>query len=1132
MFSGLSNIIEIDFSYFDTSEVNNINYLFNDCINLKKITFGNNFQTSLIRSMISIFYNCYSLTTLDLSNFNTTLVNNMKNMFYNCTLLSSIIFSNNFKTEEVTTMANMFFKCQSLISLNLIYFYTPLVQDMSNMFTECISLEYLNIENFDTSKTTSFNFMFYNCKSLKSLNLSNFNTENVLNMNEMFNGCNSLTVLDVSNFNTNLVTKMNKMFKNCKLLTSLDLTGFNTSLVTELDSFFDGCKLLKSIDISKFNTSSCTSMANMFSNCELLTSINISNFDTSKVENMKNMFLSCSLITSLDFSNFDTSKVVNFQRMFDGCISLKFLNLSNFNTNLVENMEKMFFNCINLISLDISNFNTSLCNNYISMFNNCKQLISLNLSSFDTSKITNMEKMFYNCSKITSLDLSNFKTSIVTNMISMFENCYNLNYINMNNFEENDALNNKDMFKGVRENLIYCIRNESIVPNIKLLLNEKNCKILDCTKNWEENYENMIKEKKNDINVIYDKCIIKDFKTVLDDFYFSNEIPGISTYIYNLENVIELKEKYTNLTFIVISEEKKKELLGKFGVDQNEELYVFITDFLSNDSKTATSDFKYVFILGNGTYLNLSQIKEDFDINIYLPIRNLSLANFDYAKEFSKEGYDIYNKKDNFYNDICSSASKNNSDIILKDRKTDIYPNNITLCKDNCEYQTINLENKRMVCLCNINANKNNETNKEEYDFLINNNNNTNIIIEYILDNLNYKIFKCYYLILSIDNLVNNPSFYIVLIIFIISLICSISFYFIGISNIRVLMYKELPTDLKLRQLIIKHLIEKKNRTNNIFNNELASAPKRKIEVETTKTENNKNSELKNFNSQKIILSLNKSSTNLYKKFSLNKVTIQKENSIEKDNLIIKNNKKYKENNKDNYINISNKIKIQINYNKIPFTQALREDKRSIFQIIKSLLFERVEILIIFFGPKFYRTIIISQYLLLLLLNLFFNTLFYSDEIVSRKYHNNGKLDFIVTFALSLISTIITSIFVHYIDKTKIIAEKLELIKGVKDEKRYLFWLNKYLKSLKQKIIIFIILEIMIIIGCFYYISIFFILYNKTRKSLLINYMVSIIEMLLKSLIVPIIITITRKIGISYKNIYLYNFSKFIDEHF
>ena len=81
MFSGLSNIIEIDFSYFDTSEVNNINYLFNDCINLKKITFGNNFQTSLIRSMIDIFYNCYSLTSLDLSNFDTSQVTLMSKFF-------------------------------------------------------------------------------------------------------------------------------------------------------------------------------------------------------------------------------------------------------------------------------------------------------------------------------------------------------------------------------------------------------------------------------------------------------------------------------------------------------------------------------------------------------------------------------------------------------------------------------------------------------------------------------------------------------------------------------------------------------------------------------------------------------------------------------------------------------------------------------------------------------------------------------------------------------------------------------------------------------------------------------------------------------------------------------------------
>ena len=58
MFSGLSNIVEIDFTDFDTSEVNRMKCFFENCINLQKITFGNNFKTSLIDSMNYMFYNC------------------------------------------------------------------------------------------------------------------------------------------------------------------------------------------------------------------------------------------------------------------------------------------------------------------------------------------------------------------------------------------------------------------------------------------------------------------------------------------------------------------------------------------------------------------------------------------------------------------------------------------------------------------------------------------------------------------------------------------------------------------------------------------------------------------------------------------------------------------------------------------------------------------------------------------------------------------------------------------------------------------------------------------------------------------------------------------------------------------
>ena len=72
----------------------------------------------------------------------------------------------------------------------------------------------------------------------------------------------------------------------------------------------------------------------------------------------------------------------------------------------------------------------------------------------------------------------------------------------------------------------------------------------------------------------------------------------------------------------------------------------------------------------------------------------------------------------------------------------------------------------------------------------------------------------------------------------------------------------------------------------------------------------------------------------------------------------------------------------------------------------------------------------------------------------------------------------------------------------------------------------------MIILGCFYYIVIFFVVYSQSRKSLLINYLVSLLESLLIAIGISAIIVIMRKIGIEYKNIYMYNASKFIDINF
>ena len=54
MFYGCSNISEIDFSDFDSSNVENMNYMFNGCSSLTSINF-NNFDTSKVTDMQNLF---------------------------------------------------------------------------------------------------------------------------------------------------------------------------------------------------------------------------------------------------------------------------------------------------------------------------------------------------------------------------------------------------------------------------------------------------------------------------------------------------------------------------------------------------------------------------------------------------------------------------------------------------------------------------------------------------------------------------------------------------------------------------------------------------------------------------------------------------------------------------------------------------------------------------------------------------------------------------------------------------------------------------------------------------------------------------------------------------------------------
>ena len=550
LFIDCENILEIDFSNFDSSGVTNMNGMFFRCKKLNFINF-NNINTSSVIDMAFMFQECESLITLNLSSFDTSKVIDMEYMFYGCLSLY-LLDIKNFDTSKVKNMEYMLFGLNKLENIDLSYintsnvenmdylfsydssihtlnlssFDTSNVRTMEGMFMYCTSLISLNLSNFDTYKVTNMKYMFLGNSLSKSLDLTNLNTSNVQQMSSMFSMCNSLKIVNLSKFETKNTYDMSSMFSYCNSLISLDLSNFSFEqvdvssfcyeckslisiqfskdykLLNKVDFMFYGCSSLTSLDLFNFDFGIVENMRYMFYGCALLTSLELTFINTFQVNNMEYMFYGCNSLKELNFSNWITSSVKSLKSMFYDCISLISLDLSSFDTSFVNDMKDIFFNCISLTSINLKNFDTSKVTDMQSMFYGCFSLLSLDLSSFNTSLVNNMKGMFYNCNKLSSIDLSNFNTNNVENIASIFSGCKNLAYINFYKFSEKSMLFLHDIFSEVPNNLIFCINDKNIDSNTQLLseLSKLKCAIIDCSDNWRGNKKRIIFDTETCVN--------------------------------------------------------------------------------------------------------------------------------------------------------------------------------------------------------------------------------------------------------------------------------------------------------------------------------------------------------------------------------------------------------------------------------------------------------------------------------------------------------------------------------------------------------------------------------------------------------------------------------------------------------
>ena len=106
LFSNLTNVVSIDLTYLDTSEVVSASYMFNNCNKLTSLILTD-INTSNIVDMSHMFHNCSSIETINASSFITTKLNNTSNMFYNTSSLTNLDLSSS-TFVEVNKSEDMF----------------------------------------------------------------------------------------------------------------------------------------------------------------------------------------------------------------------------------------------------------------------------------------------------------------------------------------------------------------------------------------------------------------------------------------------------------------------------------------------------------------------------------------------------------------------------------------------------------------------------------------------------------------------------------------------------------------------------------------------------------------------------------------------------------------------------------------------------------------------------------------------------------------------------------------------------------------------------------------------------------------------------------------------------------------
>ena len=628
-------------------------------------------------------------------------------------------------------------------------------------------------------------------------------------------------------------------------------------------------------------------------------------------------------------------------------------------------------------------------------------------------------------------------------------------------------------------------------------------------------------------------------------------------------------------TYVDISSCEEK-LRKELDIPQDEILTILQIEIDKKNEKALTNQVEYAVYNTNREKLELSHCK-DVKVTVNYEIKDQSVLNKTMIDYYSELGIDIFDSKDSFFTDLCYPFSISNSDIILKDRVSDIYQN-YSLCDNGCEYNNIDTDNMTVSCICQVKEKINVEVSQPTFSKMI----------QDTIKNSNIGVIRCYNLVFDFSNKKNNYGFLVFLFLITFHIVFYIIYFINGIKYIVVFVFREMEKNNYLPRLyhpkrkssikLIKSENESSsfNAQNSTFIMKHKSEEKRKTfrNIDDTKKQlKNNNNITKNIFSKKKksrqIIIFNYKQDNKYYKInkksssnSANKfLTCNKKEEINKKKKQKESIKKTALNEEKKWPGYYNLIQINANNslnNKPPeskfilnnycYELAIKYDNRDFWRILFICLLSKENILntFFFYSPLESQPLRLSIFIFTYSCDFAFNALFYSNDNISEKYHYDGDslyqfllINDIVKTSVSVVVSYLMVKFLNYLTNSKKSIElqfreeekimRKKKTYRVDSNKKKIIYINllKIYKSLKMKITCFIIIEFLIMIFFFYFITAFCEVYKDTQLSWLYDSFISFLLSLLLELLISIIISFLYITSIRTKNKYIYNIALF-----